>query len=259
MSTERSNAAKETVLNAVTKLFIEQDPAAVENHFGPAYTQHSTHDGVVDGVEGLARLARDLPPGFRYEPVRILAEDGLVVLHGVYTGVDAEPLIAFDVYRAEAGRDVEHWDSLTPQVRNTLSGRTQIDGPTEPTDLAYTAANKALVSEFVERVLIDGDSSVVTDYISGEGYLQHNPEIGDGLDGFLVAVGRWAEQGKIATYRKVHQLIAEGDFVFTRSEGEFGQPVVFNDLWRVKDGKITEHWDVIGPIPAETSHGNSPF
>lgn len=44
--------------------------------------------------------------------------------------------------------------------------------------------------------------------------------------------------------------MAEGDFVFTRAEGEFGGEVIYNDLWRVQDGKIAEHWDVIAPIPS---------
>lgn len=42
-------------------------------------------------------------------------------------------------------------------------------------------------------------------------------------------------------------------------EGEFGAPSAFWDLFRVADGKIVEHWDVIAPIPDTLPHGNGLF
>ena len=72
-------------------------------------------------------------------------------------------------------------------------------------------------------------------------------------------MGRWAEEGKNLVYKKVHQVVADGDLVFTRAEGEFGEPVVYSDLWRGEDGKIVEHWDVIAPVPAEVPHTNGLF
>jgi predicted SnoaL-like aldol condensation-catalyzing enzyme len=250
-------SAKETVVAAATRLFIEQDPSVVAEAFGPTYVQHSSL--AADGVDGLNGLANNLHEGFKYKLARVIADDGLVVLHGVYTGFGPVPLVGFDVFRAENGRIVEHWDALAPQVTETVSGRTQIDGPSEARDLDKTAANKALVAEFAEKVLVGQDYSVLTDYISTESYAQHNPEAGDGLDGFGAAVGRWAEDGKNLVYKTIHQVVAEGDFVFTRAEGEFGVPVVYSDLWRVENGKIVEHWDVIAPIPAEVPHTNGLF
>jgi predicted SnoaL-like aldol condensation-catalyzing enzyme len=47
--------------------------------------------------------------------------------------------------------------------------------------------------------------------------------------------------------------------VLLQSEGEFGGPVAYWDLFRVADGKIVEHWDVIAPVPAELPHGNGLF
>jgi predicted SnoaL-like aldol condensation-catalyzing enzyme len=42
--------------------------------------------------------------------------------------------------------------------------------------------------------------------------------------------------------------VADGDFAYIRSEGVVGgQPFVFNDLFRVADGRCIEHWDVIVP------------
>ncbi|MER7483889.1 nuclear transport factor 2 family protein [Streptomyces sp. NPDC126510] len=115
------------------------------------------------------------------------------------------------------------------------------------------------MAEFAEKVFVGADYSVLTDYISTETYHQHNPEAADGLDGFGAAAARWAEQGKNLVYKTVHRVIAEGEFVLTQSEGEFGVPVACYDLFRVADGKIVEHWDVVAPIPSELPHGNGLF
>ena len=251
------SSVKEAVVAATTRLFVEQDTTVVAEAFGPTYVQHSAI--AADGIEGLNGLANNLPEGFSYALSRVVADDSLVVLHGVYTGFGPDPLVSFDVFRADNGRIVEHWDALTPQVTETVSGHSQTDGTTEVRELDQTDANKKLVAEFAEKVLIGQDYSVLTDYISTETYIQHNPEAGDGLDGFGAAVGRWAEGGKNLVYKQVHQVVAEGNFVFTRAQGEFGVPVVYSDLWRVENGKIVEHWDVVVPIPAEIPHTNGLF
>jgi predicted SnoaL-like aldol condensation-catalyzing enzyme len=144
-------------------------------------------------------------------------------------------------------------------VATTASGRSQTDGPAEPSAFADTEASRALVGEFARRILQDADYSVLTDYISTETYHQHNPEAADGLDGFGAAAAAWAEQGKHLTYKTVHRVVAEGDLVLLQSEGEFGDAVAYWDLFRVAGGRIVEHWDVIAPVPAELPHGNGLF
>ena len=57
---------------------------------------------------------------------------------------------------------------------------------------------------------------------------------------------------------KVHNIYGQGNFVLTISEGDIsGQPTAFYDLFRVSDGKIAEHWDVIAPIIAADQAANS--
>ena len=56
------------------------------------------------------------------------------------------------------------------------------------------------------------------------------------------------------------QTVAEGNFVFAASEGTFGgKPTAFFDLFRVDNGKVAEHWDVMADIPAKMAHGNGKF
>ncbi|MFI6094402.1 nuclear transport factor 2 family protein [Lentzea sp. NPDC051213] len=247
---------KEIVLKAAGELFGDKDPSAVDRWVAPDYRQHSSL--IADGPEALRGLVASLPEGFRYELARVVEDGDLVALHGVYHGFGPEPLVAFDLFRVENGKLAEHWDALAPLVGETASGRSQTDGQSEPSN-DDTERNRALVKEFAQRILQDADYSVLTDYISTETYLQHNPEAADGLDGFGAAAAKWAEQGKNLVYTTVHKVVAEGDLVLLQSEGEFGEPVAYWDLFRVRDGRIVEHWDVIAPASVELPHSNGLF
>ncbi|MEU1317116.1 nuclear transport factor 2 family protein [Streptomyces tibetensis] len=252
------SSAKNTVLQAAVELFGDKDPSAVDRWVAAGYTQHSALAG--DGPEALRELVAGLGDDFRYEGARVVADGNLVALHGTYHGFGPDPLVGFDIFRVDAeGKLAEHWDALTPRVEDTVSGRSQTDGPATVTETGRTEANRALVAEFAEKVFVGADHSVPADYISTETYHQHNPEAADGLDGFGAAAARWAEQGKNLVYKKVHKVIAEGEFVLTQSDGEFGVPVAYDDLFRVADGKIVEHWDVVAPAPAELLHVNGLF
>lgn len=60
----------------------------------------------------------------------------------------------------------------------------------------------------------------------------------------------------------IHKVIGQGNFVLTVSEGLIdGEPTAFYDLFRVENGKIAEHWDVIEAIlPLEKrKNANSRF
>ena len=86
---------------------------------------------------------------------------------------------------------------MTPLVTETVSGRTQTDGPTEVTDLDRTEANKALAVALIEDVLMGRDPARITDYISAESYAQHNPMIADGLEGIVATVEELTAQGNM--------------------------------------------------------------
>ena len=82
----------------------------------------------------------------------------------------------------------------------------------------------------------------------------------DGLDGLGAAMEAMAEAGQAMAYTATPIIVAEGNFVFTASDGTLGStPTAFFDLFRVGSGKIVEHWDVVAPIPAEMAHPNGKF
>lgn len=196
---------------------------------------------------------------------RILADGDLVAYHNEFNKADlfgAPALVTFDIYRFVDGKIAEHWDCLQAIVpkEQTKSGRSMMDGPTEIVDLDKTAENKALVKDFIESALLGGAFDKITDYISTELYHQHNPEIADTLAAVGEAFARFAAEGKGIAYTKSHMIIAEGNFVLTVSEGTLGdKPACYQDLFRVENGKIVEHWDCIAEIPEKMAHENGYF
>jgi len=211
------------------------------------YIQHNL--GVADGLAGFGALLQQLPPNSaKVNTVRAF-EDG----DFVFTQTDYNffgPKIGFDIFRFKNGKIVEHWDNLqeTPANPNP-SGNTMIDGTTEIKDIDKTEENKTLVNNFVNDILVNGKMEKLAGYFDGDNYIQHNPNIANGLSGLGKALEYMASQGITMKYDKVHRVLGEGNFVLTVSEGSFAdKPTSFYDLFRVENGKIAEHWDVMQTI-----------
>lgn len=231
----------------------ESGPAAVINP--NKYIQHNL--GVKDGLAGFGELLAQLPKGSaRVNTVRVFQDGDFVFAHTEYEFFG--PKIGFDIFRFENGQIVEHWDNLqeTPAQPNP-SGHTMTDGPTEAQDLNQTEANKALVRSFVDDILVNGRLEKLAGYYRGDEYVQHNPQIADGLSGLGAALEAMAKAGVTMKYDRIHRVLGEGNFVLVASEGTFaGKPTSFYDLFRVANGKIAEHWDTIETIPSRDQWKN---
>ncbi|MEM9934849.1 MAG: nuclear transport factor 2 family protein [Bacteroidota bacterium] len=223
------------------------------------YIQHNLAVG--DGLAGFGEVMQNAPEGgFKANVVRAFEDGSYVFAHTEYDFFG--PKAGFDVFRFEDGKIVEHWDNLIEVKAPNPSGHTQFDGPTEATDKDKTDANKQLVEGFVNTILMKGEMDKVGEFIVADNYIQHNPDVADGLEGLGAALEAMAAQGIFMKYDQVHKVLGEGNFVLTMSEGSLGDtPTSFYDLFRVEDGKIVEHWDVIEPIlPAsERKNENGKF
>ena len=112
----------------------------------------------------------------------------------------------------------------------------------------------------MHKVLVGGDFAALSRFFDGDSYIQHNPDIADGLSGLGAAIEALADQGIAMEYETVHKVIGQGNFVLVISEGAFGgEPMAYYDLFRVENGRIAEHWDVMQAIPAEMAHENGKF
>lgn len=220
------------------------------------YIQHNL--GAADGLAGFGALLQQLPPNSaKVNTVRVFEDGNYVFAHTDYNFFG--PKIGFDIFRFEDGLIVEHWDNLqeSPTSPNP-SGHTMIDGAKEITDLDQTEANKTLVRNFVDDILVNGRMEKLTGYFDGDNYIQHNPQIPDQLSGLVATLEALGKQGIFLKYDKIHQVLGEGNFVLVVSEGHFGEAYnAFYDLFRVENGKIAEHWDVIEAIPAKENWKNN--
>lgn len=219
------------------------------------YIQHNLN--VADGLEGFKAFAQILPKGeTKVNPVRVFQDGNFVFSHAEYNVFG--PKVGFDIFRFEDGKIVEHWDNLQEVQKPNPSGHTLIDGAKTLKDLDKTVANKALAADFVDNILVNGKYEKLNSYFDGDNYIQHNPNIGDGLSGLGKALDDWAKQGITMKYDKVHKVLGEGNFVLVVSEGQLaGQHTAFYDLFRVENGKIAEHWDILETIPTKDQWKNS--
>ncbi len=218
------------------------------------YIQHNLAVG--DGLEGFGEVIKNAPPqGFKANVVRAFQDGDFVFTQTEYDFFG--PKIGFDVFRFENDLIVEHWDNLIEVMPPNPSGHTQIDGSVGITDKEKTEVNKAFVKEFLETILVNGQMDKLANYFDGDNYIQHNPSIGDGLSGLGAAIKAMAENGIKMEYHKIHNVLGEGNFVLTMSEGKFAdKPTSYYDLFRVENGKIAEHWDVMETILPEAERKN---
>jgi predicted SnoaL-like aldol condensation-catalyzing enzyme len=131
---------------------------------------------------------------------------------------------------------------------------------TTSSEAARLEANKKLVLEFYDAVIGRKDFEAGRKYM-GDTYKQHAPYAEDGHEGLRKFV-QWFRENFPNHRYEVKRVIAEGDFVVLHLHGTggpnpHGEAVV--DIFRVEDGKVVEHWDIIQPIPEKFDNPNGMF
>jgi predicted SnoaL-like aldol condensation-catalyzing enzyme len=139
-----------------------------------------------------------------------------------------------------------------------MTGRMQVTRPADRDSDDRPVRNKALVLEAMTSLFQRHDASAV-DRLYAPDYIQHNPHIPQGRDALRSLVANLSQ----AVFYEPGLMIAEGDFVAIhgRIRGWVDAPQVVVDLFRVKGGKLAEHWDVLqNEVPAMAAlGGNSMF
>lgn len=254
--TTMTNIEKAT---ALINTFATGDTTTAYNLLAEGYIQHNLAYGTGrDAFVGSVKYLASAPVKTTVNNIRAFEDGNKVFLQTIYNFAGAGEQVAFDIFRFDAdGKIAEHWDNLAVLAAPNPSGHTQTDGATAITDLDKTEANRKLVKMFLYDVMQGNNSAKTPDYFSGDVYIQHNTGIADGLSGLGTALAALAEQGIQMIYTTVHQVLAQGNFVLAVSEGTFGGvPTSYYDLWRVEDGKIAEHWDVMETIADKSTWAN---
>jgi predicted SnoaL-like aldol condensation-catalyzing enzyme len=125
---------------------------------------------------------------------------------------------------------------------------------------AQEEANRAAVLAFYEKGLNQKDADAALAYV-GNRYVQHNPNAPDGPDGFRKFIGFLREKFP-SSHSEVKRSFVDGDFVIlhvhsVREPGSRGRAIV--DIFKLENGKIVEHWDVVQDIPENPANNNTMF
>jgi len=122
-------------------------------------------------------------------------------------------------------------------------------------------ANKRIVHEWHDLAINQRKPEEAVAKYLGPNYRQHNPGAADGPEPFIAAV-----KGFTQTFPELcmepKRIVAEGDIVILHSHlilkpGDRGRAVV--DIFRLENGKIVEHWDVVQEVPEKSANNNTMF
>ena len=250
---------------ALIRTFATGDTETAARLLDENYIQHNLAYGTGEAAFlGSVEYLASAPVKTTVNNIRAFEDGDYVFLQTVYNFAGAGEQVAFDIFRFdEDGEIAEHWDNLAPLAdQPNPSGRTQIDGAMEITDLDKTEENRQLVKNFLYDVMQGHNPDKTADYFDGDTYLQHNTAIADGVSGLNAALSALAQQGIQMIYDETHMVLAQGKYVLAVSEGTYGgAPTSYYDLWRVENGKIAEHWDVMETIadPSTWQNDNGKF
>lgn len=230
------------------------DPASVEVVNQDKYIQHNPQ--TAEGGEGLAalfkRLSKTAP---KVNIVRLFSDGDFVFGHTEYEFSVSR--VGFEVFRFEGDQAVEHWDNIQSRLGPNESGHSMVDGSTNLCDLEKTEDNRALVTQFVDKVLIGRQVELLESYVA-KAYTEHNPSLADSLQSLLTILNSAESKSQQSVcYEKRHRVLAEGNFVLSVCEGKRGDDhISFYDLFRIEDSRIVEHWDTTERIAPRSEWKN---
>ena len=120
--------------------------------------------------------------------------------------------------------------------------------------------NREIMTEFAEIFYHQRDVKRAFDmFVAGASYIQHNPTIADGAQ---AAIDALAEKfGHPNANFEIKKILVDGDLavVHVRAFPKGGAEAAVADFYRLENGKIVEHWDVLQLVPATSVNNNTMF
>ena len=247
---------KALVLRLYSEAFNQNKTDVVRELIGSDYVQHDK--SVPGGADGQVKQFQDLKakiPGAVATVKRTATDRDLVAVHWHASATPANEATGeakVDLFRVGNGKLVEHWSITQTVPVTTASGNSLFSDQYQYPNGAPTLSeeqeekNRTFAVE-AYRKLSDGDATVI-DTSWDPRYYQHNPAAANGTDPlkqFMQQQGVTPPSGTpgAATRSGGTQFgntLADGDLVWV-----FSSDYVVADIFRVVDGKIIEHWDVV--------------
>jgi predicted SnoaL-like aldol condensation-catalyzing enzyme len=117
-----------------------------------------------------------------------------------------------------------------------------------------TISNKQKVLSFYKQIVGQRKAELIPEFVV-ENYKQHNPTVKQGRAGITEMINylKTLPAPPEGAPSPIIRAIQEGDFVVTHLDIQFmGKRIAVIDLFKLKDGMLTEHWDAIQALPDES-------
>ncbi len=202
------------------------------------------------GITGMINYLKTLPmppEGAKSPIIRAIQEGDMVVTH-LDIQFMGKHMVVIDLFKLKNGVLAEHWDAIQEVPDQTGMEITASNGTVGIDETASAENSKQVVNSFYQAIL---DKKQPVELLK-VGYTEHDPAVigtGTTLDEYLLTDHN--------REMKIHQVIAEGDFVVVQSQFKRGgKGFVFYQIFRVEAGKIAEHWSVEQAVPDGVEAGD---
>ena len=122
------------------------------------------------------------------------------------------------------------------------------------------ADNRRIIEDFARLFYVERDVRQAFETYVAPGYVQHNPGVPDGREAAIALLQPMFSDPKHSF--EVRKIIVDGDLaaihIFAKPDPA-ARGAAVADFYRLKDGKIVEHWDVIQPIPEKSANAHPMF
>ncbi|MGV8872836.1 MAG: nuclear transport factor 2 family protein [Rhodococcus sp. (in: high G+C Gram-positive bacteria)] len=237
--------------------YIEHDPAIGSGRDGQVQWVTTTHSQQPKSVTTIKRT---------------LAQGSMVAVHSQRSSTPDNEMsgtAVIELFDVREGKIVEHWAYTQSVPAQTRSGNSMFSSiytyPGTPPTISDSQAdaNKQMILKSWAALFTARDFTVLDRYWAlGDGYLQHNPNVPNGvggLRGFIGSLPPSVSQNRFA--------IGSGDLVLTVNQsvptsGDLASDTVGGavvDIYRIVDGRAVEHWDIVSAVPETSANGNSVF